>query len=67
VATLAQRVRLDLAPGGRRVEMEPLITLRPKGGIAMRVRRRDRAAVTARGAAGHGDPASGLEAGSSAL
>ena len=47
VATLAQRVRLELEPGSRRVEMEPLITLRPKGGIAMRVRRRVAAAAVA--------------------
>ena len=40
VAAIAQRVRLDLVPGAPRVEMEPLITLRPKGGIPMRVTRR---------------------------
>ncbi|APR81415.1 cytochrome P450 [Minicystis rosea] len=40
VAALAQRVRLDLAPGSARVEPEPLITLRPRGGVPMIVRRR---------------------------
>jgi cytochrome P450 len=40
LAALAQRVRLDLPPGAPRVEMEPLITLRPKGGMPMRVTRR---------------------------
>jgi hypothetical protein len=33
-------VRLDLLPGSARVETEPLITLRPKGGMPMRVTRR---------------------------
>ncbi len=37
LATLAQRVALDLAPG-QTIAPEPLITLRPKGGIRMRVR-----------------------------
>ncbi len=40
IAALAQRVRLDLPPAAARVEMEPLITLRPKGGMPMRVTRR---------------------------
>jgi cytochrome P450 len=40
LAALAQRVRFDLAPGAPRVETEPLITLRPKGGMPMRVTRR---------------------------
>ena len=40
VAAIAQRVRLDLPPGAARVETEPLITLRPKGGMPMRVTRR---------------------------
>jgi cytochrome P450 len=40
VAALAQRVRLDLPAGAPAVEMEPLITLRPKGGMPMRVTRR---------------------------
>lgn len=44
VAALAQRVRLELAPGSRRVEPEPLITLRPRDGIPMVVRRRERRA-----------------------
>jgi cytochrome P450 len=40
LAALAQRVRFDLLPGANRVETEPLITLRPKGGVPMRVTRR---------------------------
>ena len=40
LAALAQRVRFDLPPGAPRVETEPLITLRPKGGMPMRVTRR---------------------------
>lgn len=39
LATLAQRVRFELVPG-QRIEAEPLITLRPKHGIQVRVRRR---------------------------
>lgn len=42
VATLAQRVRFDLLPGWRRVDTQPLVTLRPRGGVPMRVERRDR-------------------------
>jgi len=56
VATLAQRVRLELAPGSRRVEMEPMITLRPKGGIAVRVQRRHPAEAGAREASTRGEP-----------
>jgi cytochrome P450 len=41
LAAMAQRVRLDLAPGSARVEPEPLITLRPRGGMPMLVRRRE--------------------------
>lgn len=37
LATLAQRVRFELAPG-QRIEPEPLVTLRPRGGIRMVVR-----------------------------
>jgi cytochrome P450 len=40
LATLAQRIRLDPLPGSRRVEVEPLITLRPKGGMPMQVSKR---------------------------
>jgi len=40
VATYARKVRLEL-PSGVRVQPEPLVTLRPKGGMPMRVRRRD--------------------------
>jgi cytochrome P450 len=39
VATLAQRFRLRLAPG-QRVEAHPLITLRPRFGMAMTIERR---------------------------
>jgi cytochrome P450 len=38
LATIAQRYRLELLPG-QRVEMEPLITLRPRNGLPMRVAR----------------------------
>jgi cytochrome P450 len=40
LAALAQRVRFDPLPGSRRVETEPLVTLRPRGGLPMRVQRR---------------------------
>lgn len=47
LATLCQRTRFDLAPG-HVVEMEPLITLRPKGGMPMTITRRvPMAAITA--------------------
>lgn len=39
LATLAQRHRLTLVPG-HRVEPEPLVTLRPRYGIRMRLERR---------------------------
>jgi cytochrome P450 len=39
VATHARKVRLELAPGVR-VSPEPLVTLRPRGGMPMRVRMR---------------------------
>jgi cytochrome P450 len=39
VATMAQRLRFELL-SQRPVDAEPLITLRPRGGIPMRVRRR---------------------------
>jgi cytochrome P450 len=42
IAALAQRVRLELLPGAAPVLPEPLITLRPKDGIPMVVRRRQR-------------------------
>ncbi|HEX6385234.1 MAG TPA: cytochrome P450 [Anaerolineae bacterium] len=38
LATIAQRYRLELLPG-QRVEMEPLITLRPRGGLPMMLSR----------------------------
>ena len=37
LVTLLQRARFTLAPGHERVEPEPLVTLRPKGGLTMRV------------------------------
>jgi cytochrome P450 len=37
LATMVGGARLDLLPGRAPVEMEPLITLRPRGGIQMRV------------------------------
>ena len=43
LATFAQRVSLDLADA-RPIELEPLVTLRPKGGLRMRVRRYNSAA-----------------------
>ena len=39
IATIAQRARLELAPGVR-VTPEPLVTLRPRGGLPLRVRLR---------------------------
>jgi cytochrome P450 len=40
LAALAQRLRFDPLPGARRVDTEPLITLRPRGGLPMRAHRR---------------------------
>lgn len=40
LAGLVRRVRLELVPG-QTIEPEPLMTLRPRGGIRMRVRRRE--------------------------
>ncbi|MBK8020254.1 MAG: cytochrome P450 [Chloroflexi bacterium] len=40
LATIAQRYRLRLPPG-HQVEVDPLITLRPKGGLPMIVERRE--------------------------
>jgi cytochrome P450 len=39
LATIARRWRLELAPG-QRIVLEPIITLRPKGGLRMKVRSR---------------------------
>jgi cytochrome P450 len=39
LATIAQQFRLELQPGYR-VEVEPLITLRPKGGLPMSAKRK---------------------------
>jgi cytochrome P450 len=47
LATLAQRVRFERPAGAGDVPPEPLITLRPRGGIAMRVVRRDAALARA--------------------
>jgi cytochrome P450 len=44
LARLVQELRFDLLPGHERVEMEPLITLRPRGGLPMRVSQRAPAA-----------------------
>jgi cytochrome P450 len=40
LATLLQHVDLQVVPGYR-LELEPMITLRPKHGLRMLVRRRD--------------------------
>jgi cytochrome P450 len=40
LATLAQRVRFERSPSAPPAEMEPLVTLRPKGGMPMTVQRR---------------------------
>ncbi len=40
LTALAQRLRFDPLPGARRVDTEPLITLRPRGGLPMRAQRR---------------------------
>lgn len=40
LATLVQRVTFDLVPG-QTIESEPLITLRPKNGFRVVVRRRE--------------------------
>lgn len=45
LATLLQRARLDLVPG-HPVELEPLLTLRPRSGLKMRVARRTGRAVS---------------------
>jgi cytochrome P450 len=39
LASLAGQVRFELVPGRDRVEPEPLLTLRPKDGVVVRVRR----------------------------
>lgn len=46
VAALARKVRLELPPGTR-VSPEPLVTLRPRGGMPMRVRMRSHDAAHA--------------------
>ncbi len=40
LATMARSARLDTLPGSRRVEAQPLVTLRPKEGMPMRVTKR---------------------------
>ncbi|WP_084467850.1 cytochrome P450 [Actinokineospora inagensis] len=44
LATIAQRVRLDAVPG-HQPELDPMVTLRPKTGLPMTVRRRPDVAV----------------------
>ncbi|WP_241518631.1 cytochrome P450 [Streptomyces sp. CB03238] len=46
LATLAGQVRLSALPGPSPVE-EPMVTLRPQGGLRMRVARRERPAGVA--------------------
>jgi cytochrome P450 len=53
LATVAQRYRLRLPPG-RVVEPEPLVTLRPKGGMPMHLQPRDRLHERATIAAAYG-------------
>ena len=43
VASIASRARLELSAGSARVDPEPLVTLRPRGGMPMIVHRRDAA------------------------
>ncbi|MFI9152088.1 cytochrome P450 [Streptomyces sp. NPDC053367] len=50
LATLAQQVRLHTVPGPAPVK-EPMVTLRPKGGLRMRVERRERPESSAAGGA----------------
>jgi cytochrome P450 len=40
LAHLVQHLRFDMAPGHEEVGLEPLITLRPRGGVQVRVHRR---------------------------
>ena len=40
VATVVQQYRLGLAPGQGEVEVEPLLVLRPKGGLHMTLGKR---------------------------
>src|SRR5260221_8184491 len=54
LAHLAQHLRFDLLPGSTEIEPEPLITLRPKGGVQVRVSRRERRSALARDAAAPG-------------
>jgi cytochrome P450 len=44
LARLVQELRFDLEPGRELAQMEPLITLRPRGGMPMRIARRARPA-----------------------
>jgi cytochrome P450 len=48
VATVLQRYRLRLAAGQGEVELEPLISLRPKGGLRVAVARRNEPALAAK-------------------
>ncbi len=40
LATLAQRVRFELVPKQQRIDLDPKVTLRPKGDVTMGVWRR---------------------------
>jgi cytochrome P450 len=40
IATIARRYRLEIMPG-RRVEVDPGVTLQPRGGLPMRVVKRE--------------------------
>lgn len=52
LATIARQARFDAVSPNAKVELEPLVTLRPKGGLEMRVARRSRSGVTKRVAGG---------------
>lgn len=52
LATIARRARFDATSPSRKVELEPLVTLRPKGGLPMRVATRSKPGVTERVASG---------------
>jgi cytochrome P450 len=52
LATIARQARFDSLPSRAKVELEPLVTLRPKDGLEMRVTTRSRAGVAKRVAGG---------------
>jgi cytochrome P450 len=45
LATIGQHYRFELLQPGQQVELEPQITLGPKGGMPLRVRKRTQAAI----------------------